>query len=92
MIVNLDKRLAQEIPLLTVETLKYLKSWRQSMQDFQDSPDYERTGRHPADAQSLANGDPRRQQAIAYTAYYRDQYLACATALLALTNLPEDLT
>lgn len=90
-IANLDVRLAEEIPQLTIETLRYLKSWRQSMRDFEDSPDYERTGRHPADAQSLAAGDPRRQQATAYTTYYREQYAACAAALTALRGVREDL-
>jgi hypothetical protein len=96
-IANLDKRLAQEIPLLAKEVLDNLKDWREAQEAFRVvkanlmKRDLAR-GVKPLLAEQRAAVHPQMRDAIAFTAYYGSQVTVAASALLALTNLPEELT
>lgn len=95
-IANLDKRLDEEIPLLTKEVLDNLKDWREAQAAFRVvkgrlmGRDLRR-GVKPLIAEQRAAVHPQMRDAIAFTAYYGSQVSVAATALLALTNLPEEL-
>jgi hypothetical protein len=95
-IKNLAVRLDEEIPLLTVETLDNLKAWREAKELFRSTKadlvarDRKR-GVSRLIAEQRAMSHPDMAEAITFTGYYRAEYHACAAALLALTNLPEEL-
>lgn len=95
-IANLDKRLDEEIPLLTKEVLDNLLAWREAQAAFVAVKSElvareTRRGLSYLLAEQRAAVHPQMRDAIAFTAYYGSQVSVAATALLALTNLPEDI-
>lgn len=70
---------------LTRDLLAALRNHGRAKEEFAAvTQAYQRPGRHEADAEQLAAGDPRRQKAGADCAWWHGEALLAATALTAL--------